>query len=148
MVVATSAAVKTVLQVLTPSTTDIRVHGWGCSFAGIVATNPAGIVTLSDVDVAATSGTSITPEEWGSDLLTASLCVGGTGATGYGFTTEGTVGATTRILDSQLVHPQSAYAVWFPEGGPRVPPSRSLRIRTTFSVDINCIPWVVFEEPA
>jgi hypothetical protein len=146
--VATSAAVKTVLQILTPSTTDIRVHGWGISFKGISATAEPGNVVLVDVDVAATTGTSLTPDKWESDDAPSSLCVGGTGATGYGFAAEGTITAS-RFLDAQAVHPQTGYGVWFPEGRrPKAKASRSLRIRTTFDVDINCIPWCVWEEPA
>lgn len=145
--VATSAALKTVLQVATPSTTDIRVVGWGISFDGIVVTNPAGRVQLVDVDVAATV-TSLTPEEFGSDDNQSSLCVGGTSATGYNATAEGSI-AGSRLLDGQNVHPQGGYSIWFPERArPRVKASRFLRIRTTFSVDINCIPWIVFQEPA
>jgi hypothetical protein len=145
--VATGTAIKTLLQVATPSTTDIRVLGWGISFDGIVATNPAGVVTLVDVDVAATV-TSLTPEEFGSDDNQASLCVGGTAATGYLATAEGTIGGS-RILDGQNVHPQTGYALWFPsDARPKVKASRFLRIRALFSVDINGIPWIVWQEPA
>jgi len=145
--VATSAAVKTVLQVATPSTTDIRVIGWGISFKGISATAEPGNVVLVDVDVAATV-TSLTPDEWESDNAQASLCVGGTTATGYNASGEGSI-AGSRFLDAQGVHPQTGYGVWFPEARhPSVKASRFLRIRTTFDVDINCIPWIVWEEPA
>lgn len=144
--VATSTARKTLLQVATPSTTDIRVKAWGVSFDGVVVTNPPGIVDLIDVDVAATV-TTLTPEEWESDDGQASLCVGGASATGYNATAEGAITAS-RILDSQEVHPQNGYAVWFPNKGPRIKPSRFLRIRALFSVDINGIPWIVWEEPA
>ena len=94
VVVATGTAVKTVLQVATPSTTDIRVFAWGVSFAGIVATEAAGICTLMDTDVAA-SVTTVTPIEWESDDQVASLCVGGASATGYNASGEGTIGATS-----------------------------------------------------
>ena len=145
--VATSAAIKTLLQVATPSTTDIRVLAWGISFDGIVPTNPPGQVTLGDYDVAATV-TTLTPEEWESDDLAASLCVGGTAATGYNASAEGTIGATTRLLDVQNVHPQTGYSIWLPERlRPRVKASRFLRIRALFSVDINAIPWILFGEP-
>ena len=143
--VATSAALKTVLQVATPSTTDIRVKAWGISFDGIVVTNPAGRVQLVDVDVAATV-TTLTPGEWESDDGQLSLCVGGTAATGYNASAEGTI-TGSRLLDGQNIHPQNGYAIWFPGKGPRVKPSRFLRIRTTFSVDINGIPWIIWEEP-
>jgi hypothetical protein len=145
--VATTAAIKTVLQVATPSTTNIKLLGWGISFDGIVVTNPSGVVTLADVNVAATV-TSQTPELWGSEESQASLCVGGTSATGYNASAEGSI-TGSRILDGQNVHPQTGYALWYPEAArPRIAVSRFLRIRTLFSVDINCIPWIVWEEPA
>jgi 2-keto-3-deoxy-galactonokinase len=148
VVVATGTAVKTVLQVATPSTTDIRVFAWGVSFAGIVATEAAGICTLMDTDVAATV-TTVTPIEWESDDQVASLCVGGASATGYNASAEGTIGATTRDLDTQLVHPQTAYSIWFTPGRhPRVKASRFLRVRTTFAVTVNCLPFIIWEEPA
>jgi hypothetical protein len=145
--VATSAAIKTVLQVATPSTTDIRIHGWGISFDGIDPVAAPGQVTLIDTDVAATV-TTLTPELWESGFGQASLCVGGTSATGYNASAEGAIGAS-RILDPQEVHPQTGYAVWFPTGRhPAVRASRFLRIRTLFAVTINCVPWIVYEEPA
>jgi hypothetical protein len=145
--VATSAAIKTVLQVATPSTTDIRIHGWGIGFDGIDPIAAPGVVTLVDTDVAA-SVTTLTPELWESPLAPASLCVGGAALTGYNASAEGTIAASI-IRDGQEVHPQSGYGVWFPEGRrPAVNPSRFLRIRTLFAVTINCVPWIVWEEPA
>ena len=145
--VATGTAIKTLLQVATPSTTNIRVVAWGVSFDGIVVTNPAGQVTLIDTDVAATV-TTLTPEEWGNADSQASLCVGGTTATGYNATAEGTIAGST-ILDGQNVHPQTGYSIWFPERErPIVKASRFLRVRALFSVDINGIPWVLWQEPA
>lgn len=143
--VATGTTVKTVLQVATPSTTDIRVVAWGISFDGTSATAEPGHVVLIDTDVAATV-TSLTPEEWGSDDNTASLCVGGAALTGYNATAEGTI-AGSRVLDPQVVHPQTGYTVWLPEK-PRVKASRFLRIRCTFAATVNCVPWVLWQEPA
>lgn len=144
--VATTTAVKTVLQVAVPSGTDIRVWAWGVSFDGIVATDAPGICTLMDTDVTATV-TTVVPVEWESDDQPASACA--TANTGYNASAEGTIGATTRDLDSQNVHPQTGYSIWFPDGRhPRVKPSRFLRIRTTFAVTVNCIPWIIYEEPA
>ena len=145
--VATSAALKTVLQVATPSTTGIKLVGWGVSFDGIVVTNPAGKVELLDGDVAATV-TTLTPEEYGVSQAQNSLCIGGTALTGYNASAEGTLTGSV-LLDAQNVHPQTGYAVYFPENAqPRILLSRFLRIRTTFSVDINVIPWILWEEPA
>ena len=145
--VATTTAIKTVLQVATPSTTDIRIHGWGVSFDGIAAADPPGVVTLVNVDVAATV-TTLTPEEWEADNAQASLCVGGASATGYNASAEGTIGGSI-ILDGQEVHPQTGYSLFWPEGRrPQVKASRFLRIRTLFSVTVNCVPWILWEEPA
>lgn len=146
--VATGTAIKTVLQVATPTTTDIRVVAWGLSFDGASPTDPAGICTLIDVDVAATV-TDLTPEPWESPLVQASLCIGSAGnKTGYNATAEGTI-AASRILDGEEVHPQSGYSLWFPDNKrPRVAVSRFLRIRTLFGITVNCVPWIIFEEPA
>lgn len=143
--VATGTALKTLLQVATPSTTDIRVVAWGLSFDGTSASAAPGQVTLIDTDVAATV-TTLTPEKWSSDDMPASLCVGGTAATGYNGTAEGTI-TNSRILDGQNVHPQTGYAVWLPER-PRVKASRVLRLRVLFAADVNCLPWLLFLEPA
>jgi len=143
--VATGTAIKTLLQIATPSTTDIRVVAWGISFDGTSATAAPGILTLIDVDVAATV-TTLTAEKWNSDDAPASLCVGGTAATGYNATAEGTIGGS-RILDGQNVHPQTGYSIWLPEK-PRVKASRFLRIRALFGADVNGIPWILWEEPA
>ncbi len=145
--VATGTAIKTLLQVATPSTTDIRVLGWGVSFDGVAAADAPGQVTLIDVDVAATV-TTLTAEKWGSDDSPASLCIGGTALTGYLATAEGTITAS-RILDAQEVHPQTGYSIWFPDRAlPKVKLSRFLRVRALFAVDINAVPWIVWHEPA
>lgn len=147
LVVATTAALKTVLQVATPATTDLRVVAWGISFKGVAVTDPPGEVSLLDANVAATV-TSLTPEKWGSDDAPTSLCVGGASATGVSASAEGSITAS-RLLDPQLVHPQAGYSIWFPERArPLIQISRFLRIRTDFSVDISCVPWIVWEEPS
>lgn len=144
--VATGTGLKTLLQVAVPSTTDIRVCGWGVSFDGAASTDPPGVLVLADVDVAATV-TSQTPDKWESADAQASLCIGGASATGYNASVEGTI-TDSRFLDVQNVHPQTGYSVWFPSDKlPRVKPSRFLRIRSTFGVTVNAIPWIVWEEP-
>jgi len=143
--VATGTVIKTLLQVATPSTTDIRIVAWGISFDGISATAAPGVITLIDVDVAATV-TTLTPEKWSSADTQASLCVGGASATGYNATAEGTIAGST-ILDGQNIHPQTGYSVWLPER-PKVKASRFLRIRALFGADVNGVPWILWEEPA
>lgn len=143
-----AATLKTVLQVATPSTTDIRVFAWGISFDGTSATGEPVKVGLVDTAFAATV-TSLTPDKWESDLAPSSLCVGGVSATGVNASVEGTPSGTSRVMDAQEVHPQTGYSVWFLEGRHcRVPISRFLKIRCTAPAAVNCVPWIVWEEPA
>ena len=144
-----AATTKTVLQVATPSTTDIRVIGWGVSFDGASGSAVPVICHLVDGDVAATTGTALSPEVWGTSLQPASLCVSGTGASMYNAGAEGTL-TTVRMLDSQHVHPQAGYGVYFPEvrNQPRVAPSRFLRIRCKAPAIVNVIPWILWAEPS
>ena len=143
-----AATTKTVLQVATPSTTDIIVLGWGLSMDGASGTAVPVIAHLIDGDVAASTGTSLTPETWGNADQQASLCIGGAALTGYNFGTEGTMTAV-RMFDAEHTHPQAGYSVWFPEAvRPRVKPSRFLRIRVKAPAIVNVIPWIVWAEPA
>jgi hypothetical protein len=145
--VATGTALKTLLQVGVPANQPINILGWGCSFRGVAAADPPGELYLLDSDVAATV-TSLTPDLWRIPTGIASKCVGGTAATGINASVEGTITAS-RIIDPQQVHPQTGYSVWFPFGEqPRVESAsaRFLRIRANFSVNIDGVPWIVWDE--
>jgi hypothetical protein len=138
---------KTVLQVATPSTTDIQILAWSVAFDGASGTAIPVICQLLDGDVAATV-TAFTPDLYGNNQQPASLCVGGTAATGYNATVEGTMTTVTSI-DAQHVHPQAGYGVWFPEGSRRrVAPSRFVRIRCQAPAAVNVIPTIYWAEPA
>jgi hypothetical protein len=145
--VATTTALKSVLQVAPPAGTDIRVAAWGISFDGVAAADPAIRAALVDCAVASTAGTSLTPEEWENADGPASLCVGGTALTAYNLTSP--TETAVRFIDPQNIHPQSGYSLWFPDSGrPVVKAGRFLKIRTLASVTVNCIPWILYEEPA
>jgi hypothetical protein len=138
---------KTVLQVATPSTTDIKVLSWSVSFDGASGTAVPVICQLLDGDVAATV-TAFTPDLYGNNQQPPSLCVGGTSATGYNASVEGTMTSVTGI-DAQHVHPQAGYGVWFPDDSRRrVGPSRFLRIRCQAPAAVNVIPAIWWAEPA
>lgn len=140
-----AATTKTVLQVATPSTQDITVVSWGLSFDGISSVAEPVICELIDVDVAATV-TSLTPEKYSDPNAPASLCVGGTSATGYNASAEGTIGAS-RLLDAAEVHPQAGIIVQFPLGRePGVAVSRFLRLRCKAPAAVNVIPHIIWEE--
>lgn len=147
-----AATTKTVLQVATPSTTDIRCFGWGVSFDGVSGSGVPVICQLLQTDVAATGLTALSPELWGHDQAPASLCVSGTSASGHGGGVtpgEGTITAV-RQFDAQHVHPQAGYGViWQSEvHQPRIPVSRFLRIRCKAAAAVNVIPWILWAEPA
>lgn len=146
--VSTLTGLATMLQVATPSTTQIVLRGWGISFKGVTATDVPGMVYLMDSDVGMSAATSLTPELFGNPSAPASLCVGGTGSTSVsdGVVTEGTITAS-RLLDSQEVHPQSGYGLWWPsDGRPVIGVSRFLRLRVNFAVAVSCLPWIVWDE--
>lgn len=152
VVVALAAATtKTVLQIGIPSAQDIRLLGWGLSFDGASGTAVPVICQLIEGDVAATV-TSLTPDTWGNSISGASACAGGTALTGYNASVEGTMTAV-RELDSEHVHPQAGYGVFWP--GTDTQPkcgnasaARFLRIRCTAAAIVNVIPWILWAEPA
>jgi hypothetical protein len=113
---AVTTSINTLVQVATPSTTGIVIVEWGISFDASAAAVPV-LVELLQTDVAATSGTSLTPTIYGDPNAPASLCVGGTGSTMFndGAITEGTITAT-RVFDCQLVAPTNQYVKQFPLG--------------------------------
>ena len=90
--------------------------------------------------------TSLTPDLYADPLGPASLCVGGTSATGYNASVEGTIVAM-RMLDYQNINIQSGFTIWFPDGkAPRVPISRVVRIRVDAPANVNCLPKLWWRE--
>ena len=147
--VSTLTGLNTMLQVATPATTGIVLLGWGISFKGIASADTPILCYLLDCDVGMTAAASLTPDAFNAEGFdVASLCVGGTGATcvNDGAVTEGTITAS-RLFDSEEVHPQSGYGVWFaPDARPYTPPSRYLRVRVNAAVAVNCLPWIAWQE--
>lgn len=145
--VATGTALKTLLQVGVPAGRSLNLLGWGCSFRGVAAADPPGELYLMLTDTAATV-TSLTPDLYRQPAEGASACVGGAALTGINASAEGTVTASI-LYDAQQVHPQTGYSCWFPPGRePRVynAAARLLRVRANFSVNIDGVPWVVWDE--
>lgn len=142
--VTTGTAIKSLLQVATPSTTGLTILEWGISFDGSAAATPIK-VELLQTDVAATV-TTLTPTVWGDPNAPASLCVGGTTATGYTASAEGTI-TTTRMFDAQLIAPTNQYFKQFPLGRePEVPISKFLRVRVTAGAAVNAYTYIIWEE--
>lgn len=143
--VALANGLKTMLQVK-PVTKDLEVCAWGISSDGSSAGSPFPC-ELIDCDVAATV-TSLTPDKWNNNGDTAALAVGGTSATGYNASAEGTLTAM-RMLDATELRPDGdKYEWWWPSNErPRVAAGRFLRIRTHATLTtVSCIPWIIFDE--
>ena len=142
--VTTGTSIKTLLQVATPSTREIRVVEWAISFDASAAATPIA-VELLQTDVAATV-TSLTPTLYSSPNGPASLCVGGASATGYTATAEGTITAT-RVFAAELIAPTAQFVYQFVPGRePVVPVSKFLRIRVTAGAAVNAYCRLVWEE--
>lgn len=141
--VATGTAVKTLLQVGVPSSTGILVVEWGISFDGSAAATPI------ECELVQTSGaatvTSLTPSLFTAGANT-SLCVGGTSATGYTASAEGTPG-TCQYGDVQLVAPTNQYLKQFPLGREFfVSASSFLRVRVTAGTTVNAYCYIIWQE--
>jgi hypothetical protein len=140
-----ASAIKTLLQVK-PVTKDLIVCAWHISVDGS-ASGAAIPVELIDTDVAATV-TTLTPTPWDNEDRVAALAVGGTTATGYNASAEGTITAS-RLLDAVEIPPLGGiYTHWFPQGErPKLAAGRFLRIRAGIAaVAVNSIPWIIFDE--
>lgn len=151
--VTTGTAIKTMLQLATPSTRKIEIISWGFSID-----DPPGadaVVELLQTDVAATVtahvASGVQPLNAGTP---ASLLTLGASATGYTATAEGTPTAT-RVFDAVSLSSVSAEAAtsmryeyqFMPDERPIVDISKFLRVRATTpttAVDMRC--WVVFSE--
>lgn len=145
--VTTGTAVKTLLQIATPATSELRVVEWGISFDGSAAATP-GRVELIDTNVAATVTAHVAAGVMShNDTGTiASRMTLGTTATGYTASAEGTITAA-RLLDYQLIAPTGQYVHQFPlDAYPEVAASRFLRVRVTFGAAVNAVAYVVWTE--
>lgn len=143
--VTTGNALKTMLQIGTPSTTSINIIEWGISFDGSAAATPIK-VELMQSDVTTTGGTSVTPTIWGDPNAPASLCVGGASATCHTATGEGTTTAA-RMFDVQFIAPTAQYVKQFPLGRePQIPVSKFLRVRLLAGTAVNAYCYIIWSE--
>jgi hypothetical protein len=143
--VATGTAVKTMIQVGVPSTVAVKVTAWGISF-DTPATASIINAELFGCTGAASTGTAITPMEYGTFSAVPSLCVGGTALTCWAPGTEGTV-AAYRPMDLATIVPPAVYVRDWPLGRePQTNLSTFVRVRVTATVTCNCYCWIIWEE--
>lgn len=145
--VTTGTAIKTLLQIATPSTKSLTIIEWGISFDGSAAGTPIK-VELIETDVAATVTAHVAAGivKLNSPNDEATQVTLSTTATGYTASGEGTTTAS-RLLDYQLIAPTNQYIKQWPLGRePRVNVSKWLRVRVTAPVAVNAICYVTWEE--
>lgn len=143
----TGTAVRTLMQIATPSTCPIKILRWWLSGGHSAAAAP-GIFELIETDVGAGVLTSFTPEKYGDPGQASSLCVGGASATGFwnASTTEGTITAT-RTADAHQIAPTTQFSYeWVLDNEFIVARSKFLRIRCDAGVDTAVIGGVLYEE--
>lgn len=151
--VTTGTAVKTMLQLATPSTREIQIISWGFTLDAAPATTGEGVVELLQCDVGATVtahvAAGVQPLHPDSP---ASLLTLGTEATGYTATAEDTITAS-RTFDSVKVTgvsngawPTTYRYQYLPNERPVVNSSSFARIRVTFSAAVNMLCWITFSE--
>jgi hypothetical protein len=151
--VTTGTAIKTMLQVSTPSTRQLQVISWGFSLDAAPATTGVGVIELVQTDVAATVTAHVAAGVQPLDPnAPASLVTLGTANTGYTGTAEGSTVAA-RMFDAVEIAGESngAGPTWFayqfmPDERPIVAISKFLRVRATFSAAVNMLTWVVWDE--
>lgn len=145
--VTTGTAIKTLLQVATPSTRSIKVVEWGISFDGSAAGTPIQC-ELVQTDVAATVTAHVTAgvQPYDDPNAPASLMTLGTSATGYTASVEGSTTAV-RYGDIQQIAPTGQYVKQWPLGREwGVPVSKFLRVRVTAGTAVNAYCYVIWEE--
>jgi|SRR4051812_5377946 hypothetical protein len=151
--VTTGTAIKTLLQVSTPSTRQLQLISWGYSLDAAPATTGVGVVELLQTDVAATVTAHVAAGVQPLDPnAPASLVTLGTANTGYTATVEGSTTAA-RVFDAQEISGVSNgasglnYSYQFmPDERPILAVSKFLRVRVTFSAAVNAVCWVVWDE--
>lgn len=145
--ITTGTAIKTLLQVATPSTNMITVVEWGISFDGSAAATPIKC-ELVQTDVAATVTAHVAAgvQPYNNPNAPASAMTLGTSATGYTATSEGTITAT-RYGDLQLIAPTAQYVKQWPLGREfQIPVSKFLRVRVTAGAAVNAYCYIIWDE--
>jgi hypothetical protein len=151
--VTTGTAVKTMLQLATPSSRKLSVVSWGYSLDSPPNTS-VSVVELLQTNVAATVtahvAAGVQPLDPGQTASLLTLSVSGTG---YTASAEGTITAARSLDTVQIAGGTStatlglSYSYQFmPDEQPQVAASSFLRVRVDMSTAVNMLCWIVFEE--
>jgi hypothetical protein len=144
-VIGTTTNMITLLQILPPSTFDIRVVEWGISMDGSPAAVACSLMTTGTVAATVTAHVAAGVQPFNDPNAPASKVTLSTSATGYTSSAEGTITAT-RFGDYQLLS-TNTYVKQFPLGREfRVKAADVLRVRVKAAVAINAVCYVVWKE--
>lgn len=151
--VTTGTAIKTMLQLSTPSTRQLQVVSWGFTLDAAPATTGVGVVELLQTDVAATVTAHVAAGVQPLDPnAPASLLTLGVANTGYTGSAEGSTTAT-RVFDvvntagvSNGASPTEYFYQFMPDERPILAISKFLRVRATFSAAVNMRCWICWDE--
>jgi hypothetical protein len=143
--VATGTAIKTMLQLSTPSTRQMKIISWGFSLDAL----QQGVVELIQTDVAATVTAHLASGVMPLDPnAPPSLLTLGVNNTGFTASAEG-VPTAVRLFDTWTTGPSASafYTYQFvPDERPTVAVSKFVRIRATFGTTVNMRCWVCWDE--
>lgn len=149
--VTTGTAIKTMLQIATPSTRQIQLIAWGFSIDDTAGAD--GVVELMQSDVAATvtahvaSGVQPLDPNSPASLMTLSTTATGYTATAEGSTTASRVFDAVSLSSTTSESPYTYAYQWMPDERPIIAVSRFLRVRATTAtsaVDMRC--WICWDE--
>jgi hypothetical protein len=146
--VTTGTAIKTMLQIATPSTNKIRVIKWGVRFESApTAIVRCELVTTGSVAATVTAHVAAGVQPYWDSQVPASLMTLGTSATGYTASAEGTVTATRTADDWVAPIGVSYYDYEWSQGREfEVPVSTFLRVRMTTATAITAQCYVIWDE--
>lgn len=146
--VTTGTAIKTMLQIQTPSTEKLQVVRWGVRFESA----PSAIVrcellTTAAVAATVTAHVAAGVQPYSDAGAPASSMTLGTTGTGYTSSAEGTV-VTTRTGDEWIAPIGVSYYdyEWSLGREWEVPVSTILRVRMTTSAAINALCYILWQE--
>jgi len=148
--VTTGTAIKTMLQISTPSSRQLQPISWGFSISSVPSA--AGVIELLQTDVAATVTAAVASGVQPLDPnAPASLVTLGTANTGFSASVEGATTAA-RVFDVVQI-PLTAGATdltydyqWMPDERPIIGTSKFLRVRATFTTAVNMTCYVTWDE--
>ena len=150
--VTTGTAIKTMLQIATPSSRQCQLISWGYTLDAVPGST-GGIIELIQTDVGATITQHVASgvQPLDPNAPASLMDISGVTKTGYTATNEGSITAV-RSFDTDQIPPTAGSALvnydyqWMPDERPIIAVSKFLRVRVTFSAAVNMLCWVCWDE--